>query len=66
MGFVGWASGQTTTGVMSPPTVATSIQNNPKLGFSFGPHFYAKSFYMTPYCRDYVQVSMTGYMMVGD
>ena len=51
---------------MSPPTVATSIQNNPKLGFSFGPHFYAKSFYMTPYCRDYVQVSMTGYMMVGD
>lgn len=49
---------------MSPPTVATTIQNNPKLGFSYGPHFYMKSFYATPYCRDYVQVNLTGYVRV--
>lgn len=46
--------------------MATTVENNPRLGFSYGPRFYLKSFFVTPYCRHYVQVNMTGYVRVRD
>ena len=66
LGFVGWASDQPSTGVISPPTIATTVQSNPNLGFAYGPHFYLQSFYVTGYCRDYVQVNLTGLVRVSD
>ena len=64
IGFVGWTSDQTSTGVVSPPTVAATIQNNPTLGYNYGPLFYAQSFHVMPFCRNYVQVNITGYLKV--
>jgi len=64
MGWLGWQSDTPTTGVVSPPNVATSVSVNPRLGYAYGPRFYLKSFYVTPYCRDYVRVNVTGYVQV--
>ena len=64
LAFIGWVSDQPDSGVKSPPTVAITVDINPKLGFSFGSRFYLRSFYVTPYCRDYVKVNVTGYVRV--
>ena len=64
LGWLSWQSDQPTAGVVSPPTVATSISSNPRIGYPYGPQFYLRSFYVTPYCRNYVQFNMTGYLKV--
>ena len=64
MGWLGWQSDQPATGVVSQPNAATSVSVNARLGYSYGPRFYLRSFYVTPYCRDYIRVNMTGYIQV--
>lgn len=66
LGWVGWQSSQPgrRAGVLSLPTVAWSVVSKPKIGFHSGPRFFLRSFYVTPYCRDYLQLDLRGFIKV--
>ena len=64
IGWVNWQSDLPSTGVVSPPTIATSVSAAPTIGFPWGPRFYLHSFYVTPYCLHYIEFNMTGYLKV--
>lgn len=67
LGWIGWQSSQpgvTFKGIVSKPTVAISVVTRPRLGFNGGPLFFLRSFYVTGFCRNYLQLNVTGYVKV--
>lgn len=65
LGWIGWQSTQpaaTSKGVVSKPTVAMTVVTYPRIGFNAGPLFYLRSFYVTGFCRNYLQLNVTGYV----